>query len=121
MSQELEGEDVTEEMTPQQWAARWELELKGAHKEVEKWHKQGKKVIKRFRDERDTQGGGKDLTRLNVFTSNVQMQQGMLLGRVPTADVSRRFADSSDDLARVGGEIMERLLNTDVEHGSAHS
>jgi hypothetical protein len=34
---------------------------------------------------------------------------------MPQVDVSRRFADSDDDVARVGGEILERILNTDIE------
>jgi hypothetical protein len=36
---------------PAEMARRWKMELDAARAEVEKWHAQGGKIIKRFRDE----------------------------------------------------------------------
>jgi hypothetical protein len=45
----------------------------------------------------------------------------MLYGNIPTVDVSRRYADSNDDVGRVASETMERLLNCDItENGKEY-
>lgn len=104
------------EKTPAGQARRWQMELTAARKEVEKWHIQGSKIIKRFRDERES--GREGETRWNIFSSNIQTQRAMLYGKPPSVSVDRRFADAGDDVARVGSEILERLLNTDIERDS---
>lgn len=101
--------------TPAGWASRWQVELKAAEKVVSKWHKQGDKIVKRFLDDRQDASGGKDQTRLNLFTSNVQTLRSILYGKIPQVDVDRRFQDSDDDVARVAAEIMQRVLNNDIE------
>ncbi len=105
-----------QETTPTGWAAYWQEELSAAKKEVEKWHTQGEKIIKRFRDERDSKAKGD--TRWNLFSANILTQRPMLYGQTPKVSVDRRFADANDDLARVGAEMLERLLNTDIEKDS---
>ena len=102
--------------SPHEWAQRWAMELAAARKELEKWHKQGDTVIKRFRDERDAKAQGE--TRWNLYWSNIQTQAAILYGKPPSVDVSRRFADAQDDVARVAGEVLERLLNTDLQADS---
>jgi hypothetical protein len=92
---------------------RWATELEAAKKKGEKFVKNGERVVKRFLDERESKTS--DSTRWNLFTANVITQQAMLYDRPPRASVSRRFADSLDDVARVAGEILERQLNTDIE------
>ena len=99
--------------SPSGWAQRWAFEFKAARKALEEYHRQGDKIIERFLDER---GVKSEDQRWNLFTANVQTQEAMLFGQTPAADVSRRFADSKDELARVGAEMMERLLNTDLQH-----
>jgi hypothetical protein len=98
--------------SPQGRASRWGVEFAAARKEVERWHKQGEKIVKRFRDDRGERERG---TRWNLFSSSVQTQAAMLYGQTPRVDVSRRFADPKDDVARVAAEMLERLLNTDIE------
>src|SRR5688572_26998569 len=99
--------------TPAGQARRWLMEVTASKKWLEKWHKQGRDIDKRFRDERE--GSGSDLeTRWNLFTSNVQTQRAMIYGQVPKVSVARRFGDAQDDVARVAGEILERLLNSDI-------
>lgn len=99
--------------TPAGQARRWLMEVTASKKWLEKWHKQGRDIHKRFLDERE--GSNSELeTRWNLFSSNVQTQRAMLFGQVPKVSASRRFADAQDDLARVAGEMLERLLNTDI-------
>lgn len=92
---------------------RWNVEFAAAKKEVEPWHKQGRRIIKRFKDEREAAQKGE--SRWNLFSSNVQTQMALLYGQVPKVDVGRRFGDAQDDVARVAGTILERVLNCDIE------
>jgi hypothetical protein len=110
---------ATETQTPESEssAARanhWQAELSAAHRDVEKWHTQGGKVVKRFLDERDETKLEGD-TRWNLFTTNVETQMATLYGQTPRVSVSRRHADAQDDVARVASEMLERLLNSDIE------
>lgn len=92
---------------------RWQRELKAAGDAVKEWHDAGEKVIRRFLDKRDSDTG--KMSRVNLFHANTTTLLAMLYGRPPQASVSRRFADASDDVARVAGEMLERHLNTDME------
>lgn len=101
-----------EEKTPEGWQQHWQPEIAAAKGEVKAWHKAGEKVLKRFRDERPQGKAGE--TRWNLFTTNLQTQRALLYGTVPKVSVDRRFADAKDSMARVAGEMLERLLNTDI-------
>jgi hypothetical protein len=92
----------------------WQVEIDAAQKELQKWHKQGDRIIKRFLDER----GNRNLnqSKLNLFSANVLTQRAMLYGNVPNVAVSRRYADANDDVARVASDILERILNNDIEN-----
>ncbi|RKH09011.1 hypothetical protein D7X74_30440 [Corallococcus sp. CA047B] len=111
MVQEADVQD-----TPQGWAQRWATELSTARETLSKWHEQGRRIVKRFRDEREADKDGD--TRWNLFTSNVQTQVATLYGQVPRVSVSRRFADANDDVARVAADMLERILNSDIEKDS---
>jgi len=102
--------------TPEGWSERLTMEFAAARREVERWHKQGKDIIAKFRDERtdDTIDG----VKWNVFTSNIQTQRAMMYGRVPSVTVTRKFQDANDDVARVAGDMQERLLNCDITRDS---
>lgn len=104
------------EPTPQGWARRWQTELSAARKCLEKWHEQGARINKRFRDERERKEDGD--TRWNLFTSTVETKMATLYGQTPKVSVTRRFADSGDDVARVAALMLERLLNSDIEKDS---
>ncbi|GAF98111.1 unnamed protein product, partial [marine sediment metagenome] len=80
---------------------------------------QGDKVVKRYLDARkgdaDRAGFGKgNQFRLNLFHSNVQTMMDMLYSNLPKIEASRTHADSSDDVARVAANMIERLINTDI-------
>ena len=92
----------------------WQKELDAAQKRVKKFHTVGDKVVKRYTGVSDDSDMFKT-SRLNLFHSNTKTLMSMLYGNLPKVDVSRRYADSNDDGARVAAEIMERLLNLDVQ------
>lgn len=102
--------------TPAGWAKRWQVELASARECLKKWHEQGARINKRFRDEREKKEDGD--TRWNLFTSTVQTKMATLYGQTPKVSVTRRFADSEDDVARVAATMLERLLNSDIEKDS---
>ena len=103
--------------TPSGQARRWSVEMKAAQENMKSFLDRGDKVIKRFVDDRSGERRDGD-TRVNLFTANVQTLRALLYGKTPAVDVKRRFADPDDDPARMAGEILQRLLNTDIEKDS---
>lgn len=95
----------------------WNAEFAAAKKFVSKWHKEGDKTVKVFLDDKrgDLNDVVENTTRLNLFHANITTLMSMLYGRIPKVEVARRFADADDDQARVAGEILSRMLNTDIE------
>lgn len=84
-------------------------------REFKKWHGRTEKILKRYRDEfRDGSSYDKE-ARFNILWSNVQTLRPAVFGRLPQPDVSRRFKDQ-DPIGRVGGMILERCLEYDIEH-----
>ncbi|GAG43434.1 unnamed protein product, partial [marine sediment metagenome] len=105
--------------SPRERAKFWCDELKSSNKMLQKCHKQGVKVVKRFLDDRDTVAGSAveisdGSFRLNLFNSNVSTLQDMLYSTLPQVETSRTNADANDDVARVAAETMERLLNLHI-------
>lgn len=99
--------------SPSGWAKRWSAEFGAAKKSLESWRKKSREVTDRYLGRRDRKS--ENTTQWNVFTTNVQTMLSMLYGQTPKASAKRRFADSEDDVARVAGEMLERILNTDIE------
>jgi len=89
----------------------WKNELSAARKTLEKFHKQGAKVVSRYLDERSE---FQDDFRLNLFHSNVSTLQDTMYDSLPKVETSRRNADSGDDIARVAATLIERMLNLDL-------
>ena len=116
MPSNLESSQAAFDTTPDGEARRWAAEFEAAKKKVKKWHDSADRIVKVFLDERDAQTEGEQ--RLNLFSANVQTLRSLLYGKVPSVTVDRRFADSGDDVARVGGEMLERMLCTDIERDS---
>ena len=95
----------------------WVKEFAAARKSVSKWHKEAMKAVDKYLDDRRGENDefGEVTTRLNLFHANITTLMSMLYGRIPRVDIGRRFADADDDQARVAGEILSRMLNTDIE------
>ena len=92
---------------------RWEEELTYAEKELEKFWKSARLVVRRYLDDRDATEVQKKF--FNVFYTNVGIMEASLYDQTPEATVSRRFLDMNDDVARVAGNILERAINQDME------
>lgn len=104
---------MDKELNPVKEAQRWHQELKLARKEDENWVKRGKKIIKRYRDERtESQRGSK---KYNILWSNIQTVLPALYGRTPRAQVERRWKDK-DPVSRTAATILERALQYEIDH-----
>jgi hypothetical protein len=101
--------------TPVDQAKKWTRELTAAHKDGEKWRKKGENITKRYLGKMVTRNTGDSNAKLNFFTANTDTVLSILYGKLPKVDVSRKWNDQDDDVARVAGVIMERLLNEDIE------
>lgn len=112
---EVTQADLSLDSSPEGWQRRWSMEIHHAKRQLEKFYTSGEAALKAYRDDREVRAGECDETRWNLFTSNVQTKEDMLLGNTPKVSVARRHADASDDVARVAGEMLERLLNSDIE------
>lgn len=118
MSEQDAQQDQFED-TPKGWAQRWAMEFEAAKKESKEFLKQGGRVIDRYLDKNSTAKGGRMRERrLNLFTSNIQTLMAIIYGKTPQVDVSRKFADADDNPARVAGEMMERIANSDIQRDS---
>ena len=116
------GSEREETADPVSKYAVWTRELDAATKHRRTFNEISEKIQKRYRDERkdeDQQQGALAGQRINVFWSNTQVLKSTLYTKPPKVDVTRIFRDYGDDVARVAGVIMERLLNHDLEKDSA--
>jgi hypothetical protein len=104
------------EYDPRESAQRWEKELNAAKKELRRFHDASKKINRKYLDTRgDTMNDSDSAYKLNLFWSNVQVLKASLYAKPPRVDVSNSFKDSEDDISRVAGNILERMLNHSVE------
>jgi hypothetical protein len=97
------------ENTPVGLAARWQTEIQASQQELLKFHQDANRITQRYLDKRDAYA--KDESKVNLFWSTMQVLLSMLYARPPRADVARSFQDYDDDVARVSGTILQRLLN----------
>ena len=97
------------ENTPVGLAKRWQTEIQASQQELLKFHQDANRITQRFLDKRDAYG--KDESKVNLFWSTMQVLLSMLYARPPKADVSRTFQDYEDDVARVAGTMLQRILN----------
>jgi len=102
------------QINPVAEAKRWKNELKQAKREDETWVKRGKKIVKRYRDDRTQSQTSK---RYNVLWSNIQTMLPALYGRTPRAQVERRWKDK-DPVARTAATILERALQYEIDNHS---
>jgi hypothetical protein len=82
-------------------------------REFSKWESRVEKILKRYRDERNTTSDNR--ARFNILWSNVQTLTPATFSRIPQPDVSRRFKDN-DPVGRVASLILERALEFEITH-----
>ena len=99
-----------EELTP---VELWRTEIDAAEKELEKFHKRGRNVTRKFLDERETMTTNQKW--FNIFYANTQILESALYAQLPHASVSRKYKDYHDDVARVASMIIERAISQDLD------
>lgn len=90
----------------------WHSQMEQAQKSFDKWMTKGKKVVKRYRDERDAIEGQK--RKFNILWSNIQVMSPALYGRGAKPEVSRRYMDQ-DPVGRLASTMLERVIEYEVE------
>lgn len=93
----------------------WTEEFASARKNSRKWRDKGKKIVKKFLDDRGENDESEE-SKVNLFFANVNTLQAMLYGNVPKVEVDRKFSDANDDVARVASVIGSRILQQDIEY-----
>ena len=93
-------------------ATFWHDEIKRYETDYKKFVEAGKKIIKRYKDERkDSENTD---ARFNILWSNVRTLKPAIYSRPPKIEVSRRF-DDQDDVARVASMIIERTVEYEIK------
>ena len=95
--------------TPSGQAQRWGAEIEASKKEMMKFQEDADRITRRYLDRRDE--WHKEESRVNLFWSSTKVLLSLLYARPPKASVARSFLDADDDVARVAGQIVQRLLN----------
>ena len=107
---------------------RWNAELDMARKArgYREWCHRGKKIIRRYRDERAAESGwagdgasdgAETGSRFNILWSNVQTLMPAVFAKAPKPVVERRYLDR-DDAGRTASVILERGLLYEIDSGS---
>ncbi len=99
--------------SPQTQQRYWMSEIQASEKELDKWHRRGKRVVKAYEDERDAIDENR--RHFNLFWANTQIMKSALYSELPVPEVSRRFRNPSDDVGRVASLILERAIMYDLE------
>lgn len=94
-------------------AARWKTEIRLYERESEKFQERGKKIIRRYKDER-SKGTDEHRNKFNILWSNVQTLSPALFAKNPVTNVERRF-QSDDDVGRFASEVLERCTSFFVD------
>lgn len=117
MSDDQLDTETKDDYSPKAEHDRWQKEISAAKTWFRKFLKRGRTVNNAFLDEHKEDDNVLMITvsRLNLFHANITTLCAMLYGRVPKVEVARRFADADDDVARVAGVILTRMLNNDIE------
>jgi hypothetical protein len=111
------ADDKDDEATsPVELAQKWEKEITAAAKEMKPWHTSSKRIVNKYLDKRGTEDtGAGSASKTNLFWSNIQVLKAALYAKPPRVDVSNSFKDAEDDVSRVAGNILERMLNHPME------
>lgn len=99
-----------ESLTPYK---RWTVELTYAEKELEKFRERGRRVLRRYLDERDAVSSADKW--FNLFHANTNIMKSALYAKIPQPEVKRKWDDYQDDLARVAAQILQRAISPDKD------
>jgi len=100
-------------------ASLWGAEIKSANKYLKEFKKDAKQIEERYLDKRGPYQQSE--FRVNLFWSTMQVVLATLYAQPPKADAKRLYDDPNDEASRVGGEILGRLLNNDIQKDGSSS
>lgn len=105
-------QDVTnkDEMSP---FKRWQTELDYSHKELKKFHDRGRRVVRRYLDDRDAVNANDKW--FNLFHANTKILRAALYAQLPQPTVKRKYLDYTDQVARVAANILQRVITPDAD------
>lgn len=105
-------QDVTnkDEMSP---FKRWQTELDYSHKELKKFHNRGRRVVRRYLDDRDAVNANDKW--FNLFHANTKILRAALYAQLPQPTVKRKYLDYADQVARVAANILQRVITPDAD------
>src|SRR5690348_12833699 len=102
MTQQIKSKDLT----------FWCDHIDKYEKEFEKWENRSKKIIKRFRDDRENNN---TKAQYNILWSNVQTLSPAIYANPPKPSIDRRYQDD-DDLGLTAARVLERATAYYVQH-----
>ena len=91
----------------------WNAEITAAEQELKKFYERGRKVTKKFLDERDAINTTAKF--FNVFYANTNILESALYAQLPRPVVNRKYQDFQDDVGRVAALIIERNITQDLD------
>lgn len=109
------------------YAAYFIREINQAQHDRQKWYTRARKIIQRYRDERDASGSadrstlgmGTESRSLNLFYSNTETLKPAIYSKRPQPVVERRFLDK-DPVGRAASSILERSLRYEIQSCGFH-
>jgi hypothetical protein len=118
--QDFGGGSDAPQLSPADYVRYWNSEIKLAQREEQGWQERARKVVQRYRDEREASEEGQG--RFNVLWSNVETQGPLIYSQVPKPVVARRFPERKadgwnpfqpqqpDEVSRIVSELLERAI-----------
>lgn len=110
------------EQRPDEIVTYWKAQLDAYDDEFKDWTKRCKRIIRRYRDERQEKSDGLVAggARFNALWSNIQTLQPAIYIKPPQPVVERRYRDK-DPLARTASMTLERACEIQIEVGKFHA
>lgn len=86
---------------------QWATEIKLFEEKRKSFNERCKKIVKRYKDERESNSSAK---KFNILWANVETLKPTIYASIPKADVKRRFKDQ-DPVGRVASTLIERAVD----------
>ena len=102
----------TDAYDPESPGPYWHDQLENAQKVFDQWETRARRVVKRYRDERDAIEYPR--MKFNILWSNIQVLFPSLYGRQAKPEVSRRYMDA-DPVGRLASTMLERVIEFETQ------
>ena len=111
MSPNTESAEKEEGSKPLPSSQFWTLQLQMAKQDHRDFFEYGKKIEQRYKNAKDAAYKHSKGKRLQILYSNSETLKAALYARTAKPDVRQRFTQQKNELARVAGDMMERVLS----------